>query len=602
MTQYTFRNAMLDLATGQLTVNGQHVPLPRLPFDVLTYLIEHQPQIVPRDELRAQVWGPRLGVPTPEVTDAAIYRVICQVREAINDLSESIIITARGKGYRFSDQVPVSSNAQGTPEQIIGMSSDGQSSPSPESMIDRCVALLLGIAMGDAFGAGYINQAPTAVMERFHCTGYDRAPVPQSAHRAGHYTDDTQMSLAIVQALLSGKAFTTDTLAQCFHDAYHDDTRPGYSERMQAALAQPTVAGCIAHFQTSVTAGAAMRAVPLGVLPDIATVWQYACINAETTHRTPEAIASSVAVALASHYFFYRHGPVANVFTFCLDHMAQNHLPIPAPFSTLAGMQDLHSGALQALGWTRTRGLGLAAIEMAGAALLLASQATSPAQLLQRAVHCGGATDTLASIALGLFAARASITSLPAFLSQRLERGPYGYDYIITMGKRLAAVCPLPQPCDGVLEPIEPVFLKEIMQQLMRQLSYKMTDMLVSLSPQGSLVACAAAMATGLRFGVAAHAPRAGDQAPVTFRTAAGEERYLYGLPLDGDVILVDAAITTGDTVIHISHALTHRGRKVLGVVVLFESTRHDARAQLEAGGITLVSKTQHTCTMAETD
>ena len=104
-----------------------------------------------------------------------------------------------------------------------------------------------------------------------------------SVHRRGHYTDDTQMSLALAEALYSGSPFTRDTVAQAFYTAYHRDKRPGYSSRTKAALEQSTVADFIKHSPRSVTVGAAMRAVPLGVVPDVETVVKYACLNAELT-------------------------------------------------------------------------------------------------------------------------------------------------------------------------------------------------------------------------------------------------------------------------------------------------------------------------------
>ena len=64
--------------------------------------------------------------------------------------------------------------------------------------------------------------------------------------------------------------------------------------------------------------GACMRVAPIGVIPDIKKVIQYAITNAEITHHVPSAIASSVCVAAASHYFFYNLGKPENVFDYCI--------------------------------------------------------------------------------------------------------------------------------------------------------------------------------------------------------------------------------------------------------------------------------------------
>jgi adenine/guanine phosphoribosyltransferase-like PRPP-binding protein len=325
-----------------------------------------------------------------------------------------------------------------------------------------------------------------------------------------------------------------------------------------------------------------MRAVPLGVVPDVETVVAYARLNAELTHRTPEAIAASVAIGLVSNHFFYNRGRVENAFTDCLDIMSR-HLEVPEQFSALATMPTLDSRCLQELGWQRDRGFDINAIEMAAAAILLAMHSTTPEEVLRKAVHFGGATHSLASLALGLYAARDSIRSLPPHLFDRLENGPYGHDYIVATGKRLATVCPLQvtvkdgqlrHPFDGIDAPIDTVALQSIMQRLLQQLPYRAGDLLVAVTPRGGDLACAAATSTGLPLG--------------------GSMRYLSGAPPQGRVILVDAAITSGATVRQCITKLTRKQWKVLGVVVLLESQRHHAREKLEQQQITLVSHTRH--------
>ena len=279
------------------------------------------------------------------------------------------------------------------------------------------------------------------------------------------------------------------------------------------------------------------------------------------------------------------------------------HLQVPKQFSSLATMPTLDSRCLQELGWQSDRGLDINAIEMAAAAILLAMHTTTPEELLRKAVHCGGATDTIASLALGLYAARASIRSLPQCLFDRLENGPYGHDYIVTTGKRLATVCPLAvtvkrgqlrHPFDSIGAPIHPVDLQLIMQRLLQQLRYHADDLLVAMSPLGGVLACAAATSTGLPFRVVTPVHVAGARASLAFRDAGGRMWYLYGAPPQGRVILVDAAITSGTTVWQCITQLTRKKWKVGGVVALLESQCHHARQKLEKQQITLVSHTRH--------
>ena len=49
-----------------------------------------------------------------------------------------------------------------------------------------------------------------------------------------------------------------------------------------------------------------MRSVPIGILPDLETVVEYAKINAKLTHNTTKGITSSITIALTSHYLLYQ--------------------------------------------------------------------------------------------------------------------------------------------------------------------------------------------------------------------------------------------------------------------------------------------------------
>src|SRR6266446_4084706 len=58
----------------------------------------------------------------------------------------------------------------------------------------------------------------------------------------------------------------------------------------------------------------------------------------------------------------------------------------------------------------------------------------------------------------------------------------------------------LHQAHDGLLEPADPVFLRALMGQLMRQVPYAATDLLVGIDVSGALLALAASTVTGLRW------------------------------------------------------------------------------------------------------
>src|SRR4029453_11307154 len=67
--------------------------------------------------------------------------------------------------------------------------------------------------------------------------------------------------------------------------------------------------------------GAAMRACPVGVLPDLADVLERTRVQAAITHDTPDGIAAACAAALMPHYFLYGLGPRADLGRFLADHV-----------------------------------------------------------------------------------------------------------------------------------------------------------------------------------------------------------------------------------------------------------------------------------------
>jgi ADP-ribosylglycohydrolase len=86
--------------------------------------------------------------------------------------------------------------------------------------------MLFEIAIGDAYGAGfeYAN-------ENLHLNDLS-VYVKHPRHRlqAGSYTDDTQMSIAIAEAVLSDEPWTPKSLADRFVACFKRDPREGYAQ------------------------------------------------------------------------------------------------------------------------------------------------------------------------------------------------------------------------------------------------------------------------------------------------------------------------------------------------------------------------------------
>jgi len=181
--------------------------------------------------------------------------------------------------------------------------------------------VLVELAVGDAYGAGFEYVSPELVRARNDLSGYHAHP--RHAIAPGHYTDDTQMSLAVAEALVDGGDWTSLTLASKFVEVFRRDPREGYASGFHGFLSRVTSGEqFLAEIRAgSDKSGAAMRACPVGVLPDLAEVLERTRVQAAITHDTPDGIGAACAAALMPHYFLYRLGPRADLGRFLTAHV-----------------------------------------------------------------------------------------------------------------------------------------------------------------------------------------------------------------------------------------------------------------------------------------
>ncbi len=104
----------VDLTTGEVLKNGRRVPLQEQPFRVLALLLEHQGQIVTRDELRATLWPADTYVGFDEGLNTAIRKL----RVLFGDSADNprFIETVPRRGYRFIAPVSEIPNGNELPE------------------------------------------------------------------------------------------------------------------------------------------------------------------------------------------------------------------------------------------------------------------------------------------------------------------------------------------------------------------------------------------------------------------------------------------------------------------------------------------------------
>jgi len=280
--------------------------------------------------------------------------------------------------------------------------------------------MLVELAVGDAYGAGF-EFSPDDMIRRHNKARY-YVQHPRHAIRPGCYTDDTQMTLAIVEALLSEEAWTAENLAERFVAVFRRDPRHGYAGRFHRFLqGVRDGADLLARIQAnSDRSGAAMRAAPLGLLPTIDEVMAKCRVQAVITHNTPDGVDAAQAAALMTYFCVHKIGPKQ-----WLPMFLENHVPGQwlLPWSGKVGERGLESVRAAVTALVRNWRLS---------------------DLLKDCIAFTGDVDTVATLALA--AASCCIEydqDLPPELVLKLENGPYGRDYLAALDRLLFERCGL---------------------------------------------------------------------------------------------------------------------------------------------------------------
>ena len=263
-------------------------------------------------------------------------------------------------------------------------------------------------AIADAYGAGF-EFASTAFIRK-HNRMVDYIPHPKFTRPVNAYTDDTQMAMGVALHLLSDLPWTAEAVAECFVRGFHRDPRKGYSQGFYDILAKVKTG---AEFLTTILPhstknGGAMRAFPIGYLPDATRVRDLAMMQASVTHATWGGMTAAAAAALMFHHRYHRVGP-KSALAWYLSKM-------------LPGVD---------WGAKPTTKPGTDGIETVQLALIALTKGQSLADVVQLAVSFGGDTDTVAAIAAPAAAVCPETrNALPQALVDGLEKGGYGQSYI----------------------------------------------------------------------------------------------------------------------------------------------------------------------------
>lgn len=315
--------------------------------------------------------------------------------------------------------------------------------------------LILGFAIGDAFGAGIEFQDRNWIKANVDFTKFVNA-----RHLIKHegennlftknyipwnYSDDTEMTIGLIKALVSKEEFTTDLLVKYWTREYQKGIqengfgRNGHGSMSWFFEGKQSIEE-IRNFQrTRDFPGNAppMRAMPLGFLP-AALINDYAIINADATHPHPKARAASIVVARAAEFLLVKKGDVGELISYCTEHVkgidkdttillqSIDLLPPPSELSDshyeiLCGPQPIVAPRFL----PGINGLPSDAMLTGGAILYVLKHSKNAFEGLKNAVYLGGDVDTIASVCCGILSGLYGIESLPEFMIENVEGKKY---------------------------------------------------------------------------------------------------------------------------------------------------------------------------------
>ena len=266
--------------------------------------------------------------------------------------------------------------------------------------------MFLEMAIGDAYGAGF-EYAPEDFVKRNN-TLAAYAKHPKHSLAPGSYTDDTQMSIANAEVILSG-SITRERLAAAYVDCFKRDQREGYAGGFYKFLCSVKDGAEFLELMKPLSdkSGAAMRALPFGYDADIEVVKSNARLQAAITHNTESGINAAIAAALMAHYFIWDLGPKSELGIFIEKHVE-------------GIWAEPRTEPVGEKGWMSVR-----------AAITAVIECDSMTSMLKRCVDFTGDVDTVAALALGAAATCKEVKQdLSDVLINGLENGTYGRDFL----------------------------------------------------------------------------------------------------------------------------------------------------------------------------
>jgi len=313
----------------------------------------------------------------------------------------------------------------------------------------QAVGCLVGLAIGDALGypaefrrrAQLLREFPPHGLTDFVAIGDQRFSRPfftGRKHPPGTYTDDTQMMIAVAEALLTAGQFD---LEQLMPEMGRRFVAWSHSEKNDRAPGQTCMRGCAnlaagrpwrqAGIADSKGCGSAMRAAPMGIFyEDLDQIEHVARASSLLTHGHPAALEGAAAAALLVALAARGWNP-ADMFAEIERRCSPNSSDFAAVWRKVPEVLHLPPESVlldDVLGeaWVADEAV-------ASAMYCFWRSPDSYEQAVLTAINTDGDSDTIGAITGSLVGARVGIEAIPRRWRAQVEDS----EYLHELGKRL---------------------------------------------------------------------------------------------------------------------------------------------------------------------
>lgn len=269
--------------------------------------------------------------------------------------------------------------------------------------------VLLGGCIGDALGMPFEKRIAD---DPFLLKWDGKSFLSSKYHKlsAGQWTDDSQMMQMVAESLIQYNGFNPDDLSQRYVDWIVSGAARGYGRTTLAAvnLLKNGTHWSESGILDSYGNGTAMRSAPFGVFyrHDLRTLVEAVKVDSAITHRSPEAEAGALAIAIAT-YAICNEVPDSEIVNLICA-----YIPNSVVLERLNNINFVVNSELSSRTVFDVYGTSADVRETVPSALYCYLKFSSFQEGVEAAIRAGGDADTTAAIVGALFGARLGLDGI----------------------------------------------------------------------------------------------------------------------------------------------------------------------------------------------